>query len=341
MSSPLFTEFDAALTAIYGGIDQLLAAARPGHAGVQAPVPGPAVRRQIVVVNRSTDVKDADLLRALAALQVQVDQHFAPLWSGLAAELVAGTAADIGLPGPLRREAILLLDNADQAGALGYHELSRGGVPVGFCFTRTSEADGSPWTVTLSHELLEQLADPYIQTCVLATFLGRPAVLAYENCDAVEADSYEINGVAVSNFLTPAWFQDAAPAGSRLDYLRRLTQPLSLSPGGYVAYTTDLERWVQYMPRRVRSSKERICPWSRRGRRKVCVGHPELPQSPSEAVGGSRAALSLTALRSLAGLGVSLVEVLNLIKRKGPAALQIIEELLALVGQGQPATPAP
>jgi len=50
---------------------------------------------------------------------------------------------------------LLLADNADVAGALGYHDQRPGQKPVGFVFVETSLKNGDKPSVTLSHEVLE------------------------------------------------------------------------------------------------------------------------------------------------------------------------------------------
>ena len=200
--------------------------------------------RQIQIVNQSTVVSDAAFVAAVAACQRQVREQFEPAWGGLTATLT-GTKADPKAPHTPSVETIFVLDDADQAGVLGYHETVND-VPTGYVFARTSEDDNSPWQVTLSHELLEQLADAYTTTCAVVMFRGKPAAVEYEVCDPVENDTYEIDGVPVSNFVLPAWFQspDKSVKGP-FDYLGKLSQPLSLTSGGYVGYTTNLRRWQQ------------------------------------------------------------------------------------------------
>ena len=286
------------------------------------PAPAPASPARVIqVVNQSTVVGASDFGAAVAALQRQVSEHFAPLWSGLSCAMVAGSAPP-GAPQTPTVETIFVLDDSDQADALGYHELTQADVPVGFAFARTSQTDGSSWSVTLSHELLEQLADPYVETAVVVSaFQGRPAALAYETADPVEADSYSIDGVSVSNFVLPAWFQDAAPTGVKLDYLGRLTAPLTLTPGGYVAYTTDLTNWQQFMPSQVRSARAAVLPycrrfvrfWRGRGERRTAA----LPGWVAGLIAAARE------------VGIASTTVLALIARDGPAAVQFIEAIIA------------
>jgi hypothetical protein len=57
---------------------------------------------------------------------------------------------------------------------------------------------------------------------------------AYEICDPVEADryGYEIDGVLVTDFVTPAWFGFQNAAG-KLDFQSQAQQAFTVLPGGY------------------------------------------------------------------------------------------------------------
>jgi hypothetical protein len=83
-------------------------------------------------------------------------------------------------------------------------------------------------SATLSHEVLETIIDPYVN--FWADFDYEHEV-AMEICDPVEGDSYEIYGVAVSNFVGPRWFSDGK---GPYDFMRQLTDPRTMSPGGYM-----------------------------------------------------------------------------------------------------------
>jgi hypothetical protein len=208
--------------------------------------------RTILVCNESTVVADADAKKAIAAVQKQIDGHYAPVW-GTPALLVFQS----GKP-PAGVECVHILDTSDVAGALGYHDLAPGLFPEGFVFAKTSADDSSPWTVTLSHEVLEQLVDPWAYSCVpVGSWDGSPALLALETCDAVENDTYLIDGVSVSNFILPAWFNFSNPPGTKVDYLGKLTAPLTMDAGGYTAYTFDLVNWKQDFARQA-SEKSRF-----------------------------------------------------------------------------------
>jgi hypothetical protein len=134
------------------------------------------------------------------------------------------------------------MDDPDQAGALGYHELSSQGTPLGKVFAGLDLKMGASWTVTMSHELLEMLADPWINWCAQSPE-GR--VYALEVCDAVEADGlgYEIDGVLLSDFVTPGWFEPTE--ADRMDFKQRVSQRLELAAGGYISVLDAKKGWTQ------------------------------------------------------------------------------------------------
>ena len=131
----------------------------------------------------------------------------------------------------------MVLDNSDVAGALGYHELTPEGLPLGFVFAGTDRQHGLQWTVTASHELLEMLGDPDVNLYGFVQTGGNTGTFyAYELCDPCEMDEqgYEINGVSVSDFVYPERFEGfRAPGSTRFDHSNLIDQPFKLLPGGY------------------------------------------------------------------------------------------------------------
>jgi len=190
---------------------------------------------KVALINSSTVLKDADVQQVLPALQAQIHNDFAPAW-GIDADL---TFVAQGAPPPAGSWWLTFLDDADQAGALGYHETTNDGLPLAKVFARPALQDGVNWTVTASHELLEMLADPEINLTVFVEPTATTGTLyAYEVCDACEADQfgYKIGDVQVSDFVYPAWFESSrAPGSTRFDQTNSLGSPLpTLLPGGYI-----------------------------------------------------------------------------------------------------------
>jgi hypothetical protein len=193
------------------------------------------LRRQIAVLNRCTVADDAEVERITEALQKQVTNDFAAAW-GVDAELTfLGRGGRHGWEGKWN---LVVLDTSDEANALGYHDLTPEGLPLGKAFAKTDKMAGAHLSVTMSHELLEMLGDPGIN---LLAPDARGRIYAYENCDAVEADElgYEIDGVLVSDFVHPEWFiPDVAHVkGMKFDHGGQVSKPFELAKGGYISYT--------------------------------------------------------------------------------------------------------
>jgi len=188
----------------------------------------------IAILNRTTILDDVHVAPVVRALQVQVTRDFAPIW-GRDADLVL---VPRGAVPPVGAWQLVLADTSDEAGALGYHDFTREGMPLGKVGVKTSMADGGRWEVTASHEVLEILADPDIIRCVFIQRSARSGlIVAQEICDAVEADplGYDINGVPVSDFVTPEWFESGRPPGVPFSFRKNVAAPLTLARGGYIS----------------------------------------------------------------------------------------------------------
>lgn len=202
---------------------------------------------QISIINASTVLTDTEITPVVDALQKQVTDNFLPAW-GVNAEL---TFIPTGSSPPGGTWWLTILDDSDQAGALGYHDLTPDGQPLGKVFAATDLKYGTNWSVTASHELLEMLADPNINLTVLVQNANTTGTLyAYEVCDACEADSYgyKIGNVLVSDFVYPSWFEDFRTQGStQFDQTNNIQSPLQLLSGGYIGVfnINDGSGWTQ------------------------------------------------------------------------------------------------
>lgn len=185
----------------------------------------------IVLVNHCPTVTTDELVKVAAALQRQVIEHFGiapPDGWGCLATVRAETA---DTPAHALEWMIGLFIEADQAGALGYHDETSAGLPLSKVFPILDAQDGVTWSSTASHEVLEMLADPMLGLCAQAP---DGQIWAVEVCDAVEATGYEIDGVSVSNFVKPGYFMPPKNPGERpYDYLGLVSSPLQILQGGY------------------------------------------------------------------------------------------------------------
>jgi hypothetical protein len=214
----------------------------------------------IAITNASTCLSDAQVEAVLPALQRQVSDDFQAYWE------LDCTLAFLPKDQPLTQGwwQIVVLDNPDQAGALGYHELTSHGMPLGKIFAKLDLDSQCSWTATLSHELLEMLADPWINWCAVGT---DSKIYALEVCDAVEADDlgYLVDGVLLSDFVTPAWFEPTC--ADRMDFKQHLSKQLELARGGYISIFNASQGWTQVTTKG--EGGPRILHGSRRQRRKM------------------------------------------------------------------------
>jgi hypothetical protein len=202
---------------------------------------------QISVINESTVLTDAEVIPVVVALQQQVTNDFRPIW-GTDAEL---KMVPQGTQSPAGTWELVILDDSDQADALGYHDLTPDGLPLGKIFAASDLKAGTSWSVTASHELLEMLADPNINLTAFVQNANTSGThYAYEVCDACEDDSfgYQISNILVSDFVYPTWFESFRAQGStQFDRLNKIQGPLQLLPGGYIGVfsVTDGTGWQQ------------------------------------------------------------------------------------------------
>jgi hypothetical protein len=116
------------------------------------------------------------------------------------------------------------------------------------------------WTIDASHEILEMLVDPYgsrMQSSVAIEIVdgkiqdgtGQFGYLV-EACDPCEDNSYAytINGVAVSDFITPHFYDPMVTSGTRYSFTGAIKGPRQILPGGYISWVnTAIDEWQQLM----------------------------------------------------------------------------------------------
>jgi hypothetical protein len=159
-----------------------------------------------------------------AALQAFYDQHFKPVW-GYDVRLYPTDS-------PASTDWLFVyMDDADIANALGYHDLTVKGQPISKVFVKDTLKNKQSVSVTACHELCEMVIDPLANLWSQGPD-GR--LWAYEMCDAVEEDTFEVNGIPMSNFVHPSYFESFNhPTGTKFDHLGKLTAPFTLDSGGY------------------------------------------------------------------------------------------------------------
>jgi hypothetical protein len=217
---------------------------------------------QITVANYSR-YADEHVQTVVRAINRQIREDFRPYWGQEAILRLGRRAAgqaDPRHPVELRGDAILyLLDDVNDPGVddiLGSHAENVDGVPFGFVYTAISDQLGEPWSVTLSHEALELIGDANVNKLAAGPDPRdrRHTVLHwFEMCDAVQAESYQIDGVAVSNFVTPPYFTIGEQAAGRNDFLSRphrgrTLKSFGVNPGGYTGFLDPATNTMEMFP---------------------------------------------------------------------------------------------
>jgi hypothetical protein len=200
----------------------------------------------IACINKATVPLGVDFDSLIRALQRFVDEHLAPVW-GTPAKLVKTTKP------PHNAWTLLFVDTANAMRKIGadlekifgkkkvvreiegYHLVN--GRPVALVFVQNVLADRSVRRIrdrismAASHELAEMLVDPGNN---LWCEHGKGTLYAYEVCDAVEAEHCRISGLAMSNFLYPAYFEGFHKRNSaQFDHLKKVNHPFQILDDGY------------------------------------------------------------------------------------------------------------
>lgn len=187
---------------------------------------------RIALFNQSQDPRlDEAFFTNLAQVLTKQTSDYAKLWQ--AANVVVFFAKDAS---EIEGDACPLVfrPKSTTPGVLGDH-YTAGGRPIGEVLLEPilgnggTLVDGSnSLSCTASHEMLEMIGDPYANWWFDMKD-GRTEE-ALELCDRTEADSYVVDGVAVSNFLGPRAFGFGP---GPYDQMGLLKTPEEIRPGGY------------------------------------------------------------------------------------------------------------
>jgi hypothetical protein len=205
---------------------------------------------QVGLADKTGEI-DATLLRAAAAaLNIQVTRDLTQFWNVQASVSY--------LPDPTQIPAgvwpVFLVKTLPPHEG-GFH-MDKHNQPYAEVI---GSAASEEWTIDASHETLEMLVDPYGNRLQNSTSIeinkgkiedgtGEFAYLV-EACDPCEADeySYAIQGVSVSDFLTPHFYDPAETPGTRYSFTGAIKAPRQILPGGYISWVNHLTSEMQQL----------------------------------------------------------------------------------------------
>jgi hypothetical protein len=195
---------------------------------------------------------DADLVHSAAlALNLQVTRDLPQFWPV--------TATVSYLPNPKKIPAgvwPVQLVKSLPPGEGGFHS-DQHKQPYSKVIATSSDPS---WTVDASHEILEMLVDPYgnrMQSSVAIEISGKKiqdgtGQFGYlvEACDPCEDNNYAytVNGIAVSDFITPRFYDPLVTPGTRYSFTGAITGPRQILPGGYISWVDPVkDEWQQLL----------------------------------------------------------------------------------------------
>jgi hypothetical protein len=219
---------------------------------------------QIAVINESTAISDGDVQNMIDPFTQQWNTDLRAVWG---VDQASFGFVPRGHEPPAGAWWTVFLDDSDQADALAYHDLTNEGLPISKVFVRTIQADKASVSVGASHELCEMAVDPWLNSA----YQDMQGIFwAGEVCDPVEDDSYgyEINGILLSDFVTPNWFGHQH-AQTTIDLKGHAHAPFAVLSGGYAQKFDPQSGWVQVNGSRAKLSERVMHParGTRRDRR--------------------------------------------------------------------------
>jgi hypothetical protein len=213
---------------------------------------------RVGLVDMTGEADATTLASVAAALNVQVTRDLPQFWN-VTATVEYLPSKDQVPPGVWPVQLVKSLP----PGEGGFHLTKRNQPYAKVIYTPNS----LEWTIDASHETLEMLVDSAgnrMQASEAITISGNNVVDApgrqfeylVEVCDPCEADNvaYQIDGFAVSDFITPHYYDPSAVAGTRYSFTGAITRPRELLQGGYISFvdtaTDDMQQilWVDPGP---------------------------------------------------------------------------------------------
>jgi hypothetical protein len=198
----------------------------------------------LALVSEGVNISSSDLTRVASALSKQVDRDFQPFWRVDATVDSFVRLEDV----PTDYWPIVVMRNVQ--GAAGYHQ-DEDGQPYAVV------EFGDQWSLTASHECLEMLADPFGRRLRAGNLLDQAVQLGLpakrvrylvEVCDPSESGefSYQVNGIQVSDFYTPHFFEPVPTPGVRYSFTGAIGAPRKILEGGYISWKESTSRhWFQ------------------------------------------------------------------------------------------------
>ena len=194
---------------------------------------------QVGLVDKTRKLDPQLVQAAAAALNIQVIRDLPQYWNIQATVLHLPDPTHI----PLGVWPVFLVAKLPP-GEGGVH-LDKKNQPYSLVIATPDSAD---WTIDASHETVEMLVDPAgnrLQLSRAIEIAGQDVQdgtgefeYLVEACDPCEGNqyAYTIQGVAVSDFITPRFYDPVVTSGTRYSFAGNIQRPRQILPGGYISF---------------------------------------------------------------------------------------------------------
>lgn len=203
---------------------------------------------KVGLVDMTGKVDPHTMTAAAAALNIQVTRDLPQFWP------ISATVSYLSDPNSIAQGVwpVQLVDQLPP-GEGGFHQTQHGQPFAKVVLTPNS----NEWTVDASHETIEMLVDPSgnrLQTSMAIAITGKGVhdttghfEYLVEACDPCEADpfTYMIDGVSVSDFITPHFYDPAETPGTRYSFTGAIKAPRQILKGGYISFVNPQSAEVQ------------------------------------------------------------------------------------------------
>lgn len=190
----------------------------------------------VAIIATTSRIVFTDLQRVANAIQKQVTRDVNTIWNVTAVVVACKSVQDA----PAGAWITTIEDEIDVR-AYGYHYVNEKGLP----YARLRYTDD--WTLILSHEVVEMLVDPYGNRVMSTEEFGEVVDVLVEIADPSQHRdaSYRIDGVMVSDFYTPNYFDLVWTPNTRYSFTGAIKKPKELFEGGYRSYRDRAGEWFQ------------------------------------------------------------------------------------------------
>jgi hypothetical protein len=206
---------------------------------------------QVGLVDTTGQIDPEQVQSVAAALNIQVARDLPQFWPVQATVLHLANAKKI----PSGVWPIKLMKKLPP-GEGGFH-LDKHNQPYAEVIATPDDAS---WSIDASHELIEMLVDPAgnrMHSSNAIEIVGKTIEdgtgqfnYLVEACDPCEANNfgYEIQGVPVSDFITPHFYDPVTTPGTRYSFTGAITRPREILPGGYISFVNqETDEWQQIL----------------------------------------------------------------------------------------------